>query len=149
MFGFVIGSVCLAALAVVVARGRHGGWHHHGRHLSRRRHLLHAVLARLDTTPGQEKAIRQVVEGLREKASAARRTALGARAELATALRAERFDRAVVDGLVTRGTAGLSDLRGEVVDALAAIHEVLDERQRSTLAGLVEAGPGLHLSRGC
>src|ERR1700716_2737094 len=89
MFGFFLGTICLIALIGVI-RGRWwgGGWHgpaywryggygrysHHGRGGGRnwRWGMLRNVFERLDTTPGQEKAILAAAADLREPGERAR-----------------------------------------------------------------------------
>lgn len=135
MFGFAFGAACLAGL-FYVARG-HRRWHHHGRH---GRFFLHRVLHRLDTTPGQEKVIREAIDDLREEARDLRQELKGTRTQIASALRAPELDRALLDEVFKKHDALLAELRGAATSATARIHETLDERQRKTLADLVEDG---------
>ena len=148
MFGFIIGTLCLIALVRVVARGRmrrrYGYWYgHHGYGYGRgfgRRAALNAVLARLDTAPGQEKVITQAVSDLVERARDAGRGVQDTRRAVADALRGEQLDEARLNEVFGRHDAALEELRRAGVDAARRVHEALDERQRKILGDLVEGG---------
>jgi Spy/CpxP family protein refolding chaperone len=142
MFGLFIGTACILGLAIMAARRRR---YHHGygpgRHGGFRRRGLRRVLERLDTTPGQEKAILAALDTLRDKGKEA---ALGlgeTRKSVAAALRAERLDpgafAAIFDGPLGR----VSTLREDLTRAVATIHETLTPNQKEQLSRLVEAGP--------
>ncbi len=142
-YGFLWGV--LAAIAVlwvartvgwlVWARRWRRGYHRHGP-----RGWLRGVFSRLDTTPGQEKAIVAAVEELRETTGKLRGDLKKSRADVAAALGAERFDADAVGKVFDRQP--LDELRGAVVAALGKIHEALDPRQRKALAEIVESGFG-------
>ncbi len=145
MFGFVFGTACLVALIVVIARGRHHRHHRFGRHRYGGwgpRGALNAVLARLDTAPGQEKDILSAVDELVDRARASGRDIRATRKEVAEALRSEQLDDARLEQVFGRHVAVLADLRAASVDAARKIHGALDERQRKILGDLVESGPG-------
>ena len=66
MFGFLFGAACLGGLAALLFRRNH---HHHGTcghghggRFHRGRHFLYAAFERLDTTPGQEKAVTAAID---------------------------------------------------------------------------------------
>lgn len=148
MFGFFFGTACLIGLAAVVLRGHHHHHHHPRGHGWRRgpRRALYAVFSRLDTTPGQEKAILAAVDELTEKIRGSRGSLKQTREAAAGAVRGDRFDEATLAGAFTAQDAALSELRGAVTAAGRKIHEVLDDRQRRSLADLIESGPrALHL----
>lgn len=143
MFGFFIGTACLIGL-VAVARGsrrhyygRHG-WH--GRHRFGG-HLLHRVLSRLDTTPGQEKVIRDALHDLGEEASGLRSEVRGTRRELAAALRGAELDKEAVERVFAQHDELLERLRARAVGATEQVHATLDDRQRQKLADMIEQGP--------
>jgi uncharacterized membrane protein len=166
MLGFVIGTVCLIGLFNVI-RHRHG-WGGYGRFAhaggcgghrgygdyggyerqgfggfrrAGRNFFLRAAFERLDTTPGQEKVIREAIDELREAGRKAKSEVKEARPEVAQALRGEVFDENAVGGVVARIEGATESLRKAAIDAFAKIHGVLDERQRSRLADFVESGP--------
>jgi Spy/CpxP family protein refolding chaperone len=149
MFGFLFGAACLLGLTATVARGRHD--HHCGGHRSRGfgrgrgrgrgRYFLNRLMDRLDTTPGQEKVIREAVETLMDDFHEARRDFRGSRTDVAQAIRAEVLDRASVEAIFDRHDQVIDRVRNSALDAFAKIHETLDQRQRKTLADIVESGP--------
>jgi hypothetical protein len=142
MFGFVFGTLCLLGLFVVLRRGRrHRGWYGPGRRYA----ALRAALDRLDTTPGQEKIIRDALHQLGEHAREARREVLDTRADVARALESSELDAPLLHGVFQRHDASLEKLRSSALGALRTIHETLDERQRRTLAKWVGSAPwGFH-----
>ncbi|HSQ62386.1 MAG TPA: Spy/CpxP family protein refolding chaperone [Polyangiaceae bacterium] len=173
MLGFVFGTVCLVALVKVLRHGHHGwhyahgygggcgpsygGWggHHHGpgpgfgRGFGRWGRggfgdgfLMRGLFSRLETTPGQEKVIRSAFEKVRETMREAR-SEWRDPSELSTLLRGDTFDRTAAEGLSGKADASFAKLRVVVVEALAQIHEALDDRQRRILADIVESRGGL------
>jgi Spy/CpxP family protein refolding chaperone len=145
MFGFLFGTACLLGLTATFARGHHSHHHcgggHRSRGFRRGRHFLNHVLDRLDTTPGQEKVIREAVETLLDDVHEARRDFRGTRSSVADAIRAEVLDRASVEGIFDRHDVVIDKVRLSALDAFSKIHETLDQRQRKILADLVESGP--------
>jgi uncharacterized membrane protein len=137
MFGFIFGTACLIGLTVLLVRGPRR-WY--GRHRHGRGYVLGAVLDRLETTPGQEKAIRSAVEEFSEAASGARREFRASREDLAKAIRSEALDSGSLENAFRRHDGSIGDIRNSFVNALSKIHETLDERQRKTLADMIEAG---------
>lgn len=160
MFGFVFGTLCLIGLVRLVARGRwgrrygyyghYGRWHGHGYHRGfGPRGALNAVLARLDTAPGQEKVITQAVSDFIDQARAQGREVRDTRRAVAEALRGERLDEARLNEVFGRHDTALDNVRRAGVDALRRVHEALDERQRRILGDLIESGPhGFGYGRG-
>ena len=112
---------------------RGGGW---GRSF-----FLRAIFERLDTTPGQEKAIRAALDELRTTARSMRDEVKGTRQEIADVMRGDRVDDDTLGAINAKATAAAETMRSATASALAKIHEALDERQRSTLADFIEAGP--------
>jgi uncharacterized membrane protein len=100
------------------------------------------VLERLDTRPGQEKAIMAAVDELVGTAKEARSKLQAARTEIGAALREEHFDAQRVDGVFERHSGDLAALKTAVTTALGKVHETLDHQQRQRLARLVETGSG-------
>ncbi|HEY3664840.1 MAG TPA: periplasmic heavy metal sensor [Polyangiaceae bacterium] len=146
MFGFLFGTACLLGLTATVA-GRHHHGHHHcggsgrGFRGGRGRFILNRLLDRLDTTPGQEKVIREAVDTLLDEAHDAKRELRGTRADVAQVVRAETLDRAAVEAIFGRHDVVIDRVRGSALDAFAKVHETLDQRQRKILAELIESGP--------
>ena len=139
MFGFVFGTACLIGLIFVAARGRRR-WHgHHGGY---GRGPMYAALARLEATPGQEKAIAQAVEEFWETARKGRSAMKSTREAAARAVRGPSFDESGLRSAFLEQDQALSEIREAALQAGRKIHEALDERQRKTLAELIESGPG-------
>jgi len=148
MFGFFFGGLCLIGAAALLwsrprfhrfGRGCHG--HRHGRH------GLYGVLDRLDTAPGQEKAILSAIDELRDMTHPLHDRVRQSRSELASALRGERFDDAAIDGVVQRHSEDLTVLGAGLASTLRKVHEALDPEQRKRLSRMLESGwsfgPGL------
>lgn len=143
MFGFFIGTACLLGLFAVARWGRHGhgGRACRGRHGPGGRYWLHHVLDRLDTTPGQEKAIRGAVDEFSEEAQGLRREARSTRSEIANALRGSEVDEALLAQVFGKHDALLTRLRAAWLRTTHQVHATLDDRQRAKLADLLESGP--------
>jgi len=147
MFGFLFGTACLLGLTATFARGRGEGHHCHGGHRGRGfrsgrgRFVLNRLLDRLDTTPGQEKVIREAVDALLDDTQHARGEFQATRLEVAQAIRGETLDRGAIDGVFERHDQVIDRVRQNALDSFAKVHETLDPRQRKILAELIEAGP--------
>lgn len=147
MFGFLFGTACLLGLTATFARHHHGRHHCSGGHRGRGfrsgrgRFVLNRLLDRLDTTPGQEKVIREAVDGLLEDVHEARSELRATRADVALAIRGETLDRGAIDGVFERHDRVIDRVRQNALDSFGKVHETLDERQRRILAELIEAGP--------
>jgi hypothetical protein len=102
---------------------------------------LRALFARLDTTPGQEKAIKAAFDELRTKARAVKDDARGMRGDLASALRGESLEADTLGTVASRASGAVDALRDAAIGAVLKVHEVLDERQRGIAADLLESGP--------
>lgn len=125
--------------------GHHHGFGFHGGPFGHRggprAFFLRRLFERLDATPGQEKVIFAALEELHAAALQQRGELSKSHADLAKALRSPGFDEALLGELFSRHDTVIEALRRAFVGALAKVHEALDERQRSVLAELVEAGP--------
>jgi uncharacterized membrane protein len=95
---------------------------------------------RLETTPGQEKAIRAEVRGLRDRAKVLKDERGRTRDDLAAAIRDEGFSEVVMGEMFARHDDVLRELRQDVVGALVRIHSVLEPEQRERLAKVIESG---------
>jgi len=104
--------------------------------------FLRRVFQALDTTPGQEKAIRAAVDELLDVTSKHRGELQKSREDIARAMRSPSFDETVMGELFARHDASLDALRKAVVGALAKTHEALDEEQRKRLANMIERAGG-------
>lgn len=149
MLGFFVGIASLIGLAALrrhhrghghgcghgghgCGHGDHGGFG--GRGGPWRRRSLWMVFEHLDTTPGQEKLIREELSQLwahRDSVSSAWRSA---GEELAETLRQDTVDEDTVDQILARHQEGLADVRKQIARSLARIHDSLDQRQRERLA---------------
>jgi Spy/CpxP family protein refolding chaperone len=96
------------------------------------------LFSRLETTPGQEKVIRDAFQKVRDTAREARQEWRDT-SELTTLLRGDTFDRTAAEGLSGKADASFAKLRVVVVEAFAQIHEALDDRQRRILADFIES----------
>ncbi|HZJ67195.1 MAG TPA: periplasmic heavy metal sensor [Kofleriaceae bacterium] len=121
--------------------------HHHHRGFRHRRHgrgrmMLHWLLSRIDASPAQERAIIGEVEKLQDRVRAAKAGMQDARGDLAAALRGPVLDDAALGAVLGRVDVATGEARSAVIDALRGIHGVLDDKQRSQLADLVDRSGG-------
>ena len=135
MFGFFFGTACLIGFAYMFRRGRH-----HGPHWGARRYGMRRLFSRLRTTPEQEATLSGVIDDLFDRAAELRRDADRARADAAAALRSDAFDRSAFEAALSEVVTSLEQFKLDVVDAFGRVYEALDERQRSTLASVLEKG---------
>jgi Spy/CpxP family protein refolding chaperone len=122
----------------------HEGWGgHHGADWGERGgpFWLRGLFQRLDTSPGQEKVIREAVDEMRRSASEMRDEARRSREDVAKAVKSPSFDETVMGELFARHDTHLEKLRKDAVGAIAKVHAVLDDRQREILAQMIERGP--------
>lgn len=128
MFGFIVGTACLVGF-IFVWKGECG---------QRFRSRWHWILRKLDTSPAQERVVRNAFASVKQGARTFAHEGKFARRELADLLRAADFDeRRVSDWFATREEE-LKKLRESAVQALGEVHEVLDDQQREQLATLIE-----------
>jgi hypothetical protein len=152
MFWFVIGSVCLVAFFAVLRRRhwrRHGwygmgygGCHGGGRFGHGRSWHAYRAFELLDTSPGQEKAIRSALAELRKAFGELRPELDATRAQLAQTIGAEQFDATAFGATLERQAASLGRVAPVASRTAAQIHDALDPDQRRRLARLLERGPG-------
>jgi Spy/CpxP family protein refolding chaperone len=169
MLGLVLGTLCLIALIATLRRRRHhrfmfahghmGGpgyfrgpyadsshgppWlgYGHGSRGGRRGGFVRAFFERLDTTPGQEKAIGQALDTAREQMRGARDELSTARKTLATAIGGDVIDGAALDAALVQQKSLVDKVGQSVTQALLSVHEALDGEQRKQLAELIANGP--------
>jgi Spy/CpxP family protein refolding chaperone len=152
MFGFFIGLVSLFGLVHVLRGGhrghfgggcghrshhRHGGFRRGGRWRNR---WLRGLFERLDTTPGQEKAIREAIGDVLDEARSARRAGSDTRSNLGVAFAAETLDDSAIESAMAPADETLARMRVATSEALKRIHEVLDDEQRQRLARWLSRG---------
>jgi Spy/CpxP family protein refolding chaperone len=154
MLGFIFGTVCLIGLIKVLRHGH--GWHgrwgyrgygHNGFHgpagyggFGPRRWFLRSLFERLETTPGQEKAIVAALDELRENRRVLRDEAQQTRADLARAVASGLIDDSTLEETFARHDRLLAQLRVSFVEALKKATEALDERQRKQVGDMLEGG---------
>jgi uncharacterized membrane protein len=149
MFGFVFGTLCLVGFVSVLRRRgwrRYGGFgrgHFGGRHFGRRGGwAMYRAFEALDTSPGQEKAIRGAISELRRELWELRPELHAARSQVAQSLASERFDAPELEASFERQLASLGRIGPVLSRTLGQIHEALDPDQRRRLARFIEQGPG-------
>ena len=149
MCGVLIGA--LAALAIFkLARFAFygcggGGWrhrgHHHWRHGRGRGGYgggwLRWLFEDLETTPGQERNIKESIETLREHASETKAAFKNSVEDLAGALESDDFDHEKVGEAWVKQDKALESIRLAAIEAMGKIHDTLDSTQRSRLADLL------------
>jgi Spy/CpxP family protein refolding chaperone len=149
--GLVIGAAIAVAVMLIARKarrlrrfrgfaGRSGKW---GRGLFRRGRL-YRIFERLDTTPGQEKAIRTAYLAFAEDVRGAREELMKSRQELAQAIRGAELDEAAITTMFSVHDELLGRVRRSALDGVRAVHEILDERQRRRLAEILETRMSHH-----
>jgi Spy/CpxP family protein refolding chaperone len=112
--------------------------------------MLRRLFQRLDTTPGQEKVISEVVDEVQAKARAVREELQRARAEFAKAVRGEHFDTEAVNVQFEKQQALIDELKKVALGGFQKIHEALTPEQRKVAGDLLEYGPRFaHGGGGC
>jgi hypothetical protein len=147
MFGIFFGILCVVAF-IGVWRGRFGRrCHGYGRRFGGRGFArggyfgLYRLFEELDTSPGQEKAIRSALSELRETFAALRPRLKEMRHGVALALTNDAFDGGAIEQALEAPLADVSRSRGALISTLGRIHEALDADQRRRLARFVESLP--------
>lgn len=95
--------------------------------------FLRGLFQRLDTTPGQEKVIKAAFEQIQKTMQEARAEWKDS-SEVSDLFRGETFDRTAAEGVSGKADASFAKVRVAMLEGLAQIHEVLDERQRGIVA---------------
>ena len=149
MLGFVVGAISLIALIKVLRRGRHHRYYRGGRNF-----MLRRLFQRLNTGPGQEKVVLTEIDALQDTARGLRDELKSTRADIASILRDENYDKAKVETLFRKQDELLAKMRTAAASSMEKIHGVLDERQKQDLAEMVERGfrrfsYGHHYGHGC
>jgi uncharacterized membrane protein len=155
MFGILVFVLCSAGLVYVLVRGRQrtfpwaltaGHWEHptghwghpvgHGPHPGRV--WLHRMLAELDTTPAQERAIVDAASAAMDELCGLGAPLKAAHQRVAAAFRNDVLSEQDVSQALDDPEQILGQARAIVARALAKIHGVLDERQRRLFARSLE-----------
>ena len=110
--------------------------------------MMHAALERIDASPAQERAIIAEIEKLQEKVHSAKRNLKDARGDLSSAIRGSVLDDAALGAVLGRVDTSTAEARGAVVEALRNIHGVLDDKQRTQVADLLDSNGGGWWRRG-
>lgn len=136
--------------------GSHCGQHRHGRHRHggwdddgwggefgddfppRRRGPMSGLFARLQTTPAQEREIKDAMSDVKKTARGARGRLKDLGEDLAHAMRQEDLDADTLGTLLANQDSALDEVKKELVGALARVHDVLDPEQRERLARFLE-----------
>jgi hypothetical protein len=102
--------------------------------------VLRALFERLETTPGQERAILAALDELSENRKTLRDEAKQTRVDIAHAVEGGLIEDATLEDAFARHDRILAQLRVGFTEALKKIVEVLDESQRKQLASWLEGG---------
>jgi hypothetical protein len=162
MLGLIIGTV--VAIGIIKAFRRHRGWGHYG-HYGRGCHagymggdfdgpgwdsdwrggsgrgwFLRSLFQRLETTPGQEKAIVAALEELRENRKVVREELRQTREDLGRVVGGGLIDDGSLEETFHRHDRLAAQLRVSFVEALKKVTETLDEGQRKKVARFLEGG---------
>jgi Spy/CpxP family protein refolding chaperone len=147
MIGVIVGTLgAIGLFSMARRRFRRGCYGHHGRYGGAGRFggragwPLRWLFERLETTPGQEKAIVAALTELRGNRDVLREELEHSRGDLARAVRAGLIDDATLEESFARHDRLLAQLRVSFVEAVKKAAEALDERQRVQLADLLEGG---------
>lgn len=132
MFGFIIGTACLVGFIVVYKHGRRHGLRGFGPRW---------FFRKLDTSPAQERIVRNAFDAVRADAQRFARESREARRELADLLRAPDYDRERVRDWFATREQDFQRVRESVVGALGDVYDVLDDQQREKLAKMIEKAP--------
>jgi Spy/CpxP family protein refolding chaperone len=140
MIGFILGAVAAVGIAKVVRARRRGMYRRGfgGPGFSRRRWFLRSLFERLDTTPGQERVIVQVLDELSQNRKALREEFGRTRADLAQAVQGGLIEDSTLEDAFARHDRLAAQLRVAFVEAMKKLTEVLDEAQRKQVARMLE-----------
>jgi Spy/CpxP family protein refolding chaperone len=162
MLGFILGAACVIGVGRMLRRrawhnrfgyGGHGacggpgdysgygsGYGTVRRGPRAARWALRSLFERLETTPGQERAILSALDELRENRKVVREELKQTKGDLARAIEGGLIDDASLEESFARHDRLLAQLRVGFVEALKKMTEALDEPQRKQLAQWLEGG---------
>jgi Spy/CpxP family protein refolding chaperone len=98
------------------------------------------MMMRLDTTPGQEKAILSAIDTLRTSISDGREELSTVRRDLAQAFASDTLDEQALSAALAKQEAFVNRARTEFVTAVRNVHEALDSRQRRQVSEWIAGG---------
>lgn len=104
------------------------------------RHVLRALFARLDTTPGQEKAIASSLYEAGQRLRDLRAGLRNKRRDVAALIGSDVLDVPALEALLAEQQATFDSLKRELVTTISTIHEALDTEQRRELSELLADG---------
>lgn len=105
-----------------------------------RRMALRWLFERLDTTPGQEKVIREAADELHDAMRDSKAEWRKVSADVSEALKSPEFGHAAMGTAFSRLEQNLESFKTAATGALGSVHGALDERQRKILADLIASG---------
>lgn len=140
MFGFIIGTLCLAGFFVLLKRGRRHG---HGR----RRFWFRRLFRDLRATPKQREVVESSAGRVRDAAFALRARTDDVVDGAATLFRATDFDAESARRLLDGHLADIDRLRDVLIEAVSDVHGALDPDQRARLARHLERMTSRHRQR--
>ncbi len=132
------GGCCYATGHGGFARWRR--WRGFARRHHHRRYVVTSLLDRIDASPAQERAILREIDQLEQRVYTARRSLRDVGPDLAAALRGPALDDAALGAVLGRVDATTTEIRTAALDALRAVHGLLDDDQRARVAELLERG---------
>ncbi len=129
MSHILLGSILLLTAGVIAAKRhhRHFGWRH--------------LIGRLDATPAQERALRELMLSARDQLCELHFDARRVREEIGEAVRGEKFDETRFAEAETKMSEKFRQASGVIRNTLGQMHEVLDSRQRAKVARWLATGP--------
>ena len=105
-----------------------------------RRWFLRGLFERLETTPGQEKAVLAALDRLRDERRQVFDELRDSRVAVARVIESGLVDDAALEETFARHDRVLARVRVSFVEALKTVTEALDERQRKELASMIAGG---------
>jgi len=153
MCGFLIGALALLAIAKLFRFARYGcggggcggggyggwggGWRHRHHRGGRGNGWLRWLFEDLETTPSQERNIKESIDSLRDHVRESKDAFKKSVDDLAEALKGDDFDHEKVGEAWVKQDKALETIRLAAIEELGKIHETLDTAQRSRLADLI------------
>lgn len=138
--GGIVAGIGLTALVFFLVRGilrrrRHGGFGHGPRR------FLRSLFHRLETSPSQEKVIREAIDEVRSAAAGLRGEGRPLRESVGKTLEGDTFDADGFEAAFAGPESKVRELRAVIAAALAKVHDVLTPSQRKELAALLASAP--------
>ncbi len=99
--------------------------------------ILRSLFERLNTTPGQERVIKDAVNELKQAGKKIREERRSTVKDVADAVRGDDFSTEAMGNAFARVDGAVETMRTAAFSALAKVHDALDETQRKKLADLL------------